>query len=211
MPIIGLSAKDLNGACTKLWDILTSGKTDEEARKAMKLGHEDYTLLKRKVFERQIEGLTERTAEETFVQYTIDQIANIRSLTEMIAEFKQSKQYNAMVGAVKARADLNDKLLKMGQDLGVIEKQPSRHEVVGGIVVTDMSSKQLKTMIVKELVGLNDMMKNHGGADIIDMPVGPTHVPAKKVKALEVGGKRMRVFKGRKPAREKIKVKAVAK
>jgi len=212
LPILGLTADELEGACNRLWDLTTSGKTDDESRKALKLSHADFNELKRTMFEREMNRLGERTAEETYIQYTIDQIQNIRDLTDMIKNFKASKQYNAFVGAIKARAELNDKLLKMGQELGVIEKQPQKHEVVGGIVVTDLTSKQLKKMITNELSSLGEMMKRHGGGDIIDIKPGPSHVPTKKVKAVEGKGrsKRASVHGGRRVVKEKIKTKVKA-
>lgn len=209
MPIAGMTTDELAKACDKLWDLLTAGDNDDKARQRLKLTITDYNLLKRKMMEREVERLGSRTAEEIYIGYVIDQIHNIRDLTNMIDKFKESKQYNAMVGAVKARAELNDKLMKMGQDLGVIAKEPTRHEVVGGIVVSDLTSRQLKAMITAELASLNEMMKRYGkgGGDIIDLKPGPTHLPTPKTKALGDGGKRMRVHKGRRVNREKVKVK----
>jgi len=195
-------------ACIKLWDYLTDGKTDEEARKKLKISVEDFVDLKRKMMEREIARLSTQTTEEVYVKHSIAQIQNIRDLTDMIKEFKKSKQYNAMVGAVKARAELYDKLLKMGQDLGIIEKEAVKHEVVGGIVVSDLSSKELKKMITSELAGLNDMMKRYGSSNIIDIKPKPTHGPPKKTKVLKektTGGKKMRVAKGRRVVKTKVK------
>jgi hypothetical protein len=105
----------------------------------------------------------------------IDQMKNLKDLDGMIESFKTTKQYNAMVGAVRARSEILDKLIEKGQEFGLVHKMPDRKEIVAGILVADLTNKELKQMITAELSNLNGMMKRYGDKTIMDMDPGVLH------------------------------------
>lgn len=57
----------------------------------------------------------------------------------------------AFVGAVKAQADIFDRIIQTGQSLEVIKAAPKRIEHVGGRAVKELNARELKEAIQDEL------------------------------------------------------------
>lgn len=171
---IGLSArwtrKQIAEAVSTIHGRLVSGASDSELCSEMGLAVEEYRALKSAMFDTEAEALRRRPVEHVYVDYMIKQSQNVADLTEMITQFKKSKQYNAMVGAIRARSEIYDKLIDRGQSFGLIHKQPDRKEVVNGIVIADLSNKELKGLITSEMAGLQKMMSKYGDASIEELP-----------------------------------------
>ena len=172
-------------AVQSIYSMMVEGGTDEENAAVMGLEAEEYQQLKAAMFDAKADEVRSRPTEHTYVQYMIDQAQNIRDLTNMIADFKSSKQYNAMVGAVKVRSEIYDKLIKFGQDFGLIHKEAKKGELLVGHLIADMTNKQLKSAITAELSMLNGLVKKYGDQNIMDMDPGSLHhgprLPAAKV------------------------------
>lgn len=179
-----LSKADLKEAIQTIYAAMVEGDSDEDAAASMGLTAEEFAPLKAAMFDAKADEIRARPTEHTYVQYMIDQAQNIRDLTAMVDEFKTSKQYNAMVGAIKARGDIYDKLIKFGQEFGLIHKEASKGHLLVGHIIADMSNKQLKTAITGELLMLNGLVKKYGDGNIIDMDPGDIHHGPKLPKAL---------------------------
>jgi len=128
-----------------------------------------------------------RTTEEVYVDYTLKQTQNIKDLTRMLGAFEETKQHAAMVGAVRARSDILDKIIAKGQEFGFIEKKPET-KVIAGVIVSQLSTHELRKAIAGELGQLEKLMSDFGDApSIVDIEPGPTHLATPKVKALSDG------------------------
>jgi len=156
-------------AVSTIYGRLASGKSDKEVQEEMGLSASEYNELKAAMFDQESENLRRRPVEHVYVDYMMKQAENVRDLSAMIAEFKRSKQYSAMVGAVRARSEIYDKLIDRGQSFGLIHRQPERKEVVNGVIVTELSNKELRSMITSELAVLEKLMSKYGDQSIIDM------------------------------------------
>lgn len=172
---IRLSTTDLDAAAENLWRLLISGDDDETSKDKMGLDSETYTKVKVHMLDEKSRALRALPTEHVYVQYILDQAENIRELSDMIGTFKTNKQYNAMVGAVRLRADLHDRILTKGQECGIIHRQPERKELVAGVLIGDLSNNQLRRTLVGELSAINGMMELHGDTKFIDVEGGPTH------------------------------------
>jgi len=171
----GLTAADILEAKLTIWEMLCKGETDREIIEILGLPVDVYLALKTQAIDEKAQELKSKPPEHVYVEHLLVQQKSIRDLTDMIKEFKATKQYNAMVGAVKARAQLYDSLLSKGQECGVFRKTPERRELVAGVVVADLSSEELKAAITKAICGLDGMMRKYGECDIIDMAPDGLH------------------------------------
>lgn len=108
-----------------------------------------YNELKRELFRQGQAELNGRTAEETFLEYSWAQQQNIQDLDQLIIDAGQ--QANAKLGAIRAKSEIQDKILKTGQDMGIIAREPERKLILHGHVVADMSDVQLRKLIATEL------------------------------------------------------------
>lgn len=158
-----------------IWDLLLDGNSDKEIIALTGLEAEAYKALRQKLLEEKAAELATKPAEHVYIEYVVWQTQGIVDLTKMIDQFRKTKQYNAMVGAVRVRAELYDKLIAKGQEFGVFKKTPERKEILGGFVLADVTSDKLRTMVTGALVDLDKLMKRYGERDLIDMEAGPSH------------------------------------
>lgn len=184
--MISLTKRDIEEAKQTIWSKMCSGESDDDIIDALGVETTTYTALKLQMLDDKAAELRTKPPEHVYVEYIINQEQNISDLTEMIGEFKKTKQYNAMVGAIRARADLYDKLIAKGQEFGVFRKTPERREIVAGLLVSDMTSHDLKTAITKAIGNLEAMTRRYGDNDILDVEVDSLHYgPALPPKAME--------------------------
>lgn len=183
-----LTKEQLKEAIATLYNGLSEGMTDKEVFEEMGITAEDYKALKISMLEGKAEELRSKPHEHTYVEYLISQSANIRDLTSIIDKMDSKEQYASMVGAVRARADILDRLIEKGQAFGLIHKKAERKEIVAGVVVSELSDPQLKKLILGELSMLNDLRKQFGEKNFskIEVPdelhTGPALVEEPKSK-----------------------------
>lgn len=171
----GMTKAELAETMETIWDLLLDGNTDKEIIELTGLEAEAYKALRQKMLEEKAAELQAKPAEHVYVEYIIWQTQGIVDLTKMLDKFRETKQYNAMVGAVRVRAELYDKLIAKGQEFGVFKKTPERKEIVGGLVLADLSSDKLRAMVTGALSELDKLMRRYGDTDFIDIEAGPVH------------------------------------
>jgi hypothetical protein len=190
--MIKLTSDELDSASAHLWQLLVEGVSDEDARSRMCLDLATYHKVKTHMLDGKAREIRNLPPEHVYVQYVLDQAQNIRTLTHQLERFEATKQYNAMVGAIRLRADLYDRILAKGQECGVIDKQPERHEVIAGIVVADLNNRQLRGHLRRELKAITEMMEGYGDVPFLDVEAGETH-HGPKLKKDKRGIKKQRV------------------
>lgn len=150
---------------------LMSGITDLQIAEEMKLDVQDYNALKREMYESDKFELAGKNSEEVFIDYRLRQEGCIKDLEVMVNSFKVTKQYNAMVGAVRAKSDILDKIILRGQEFGVLEKVPERKMVIAGVMVAALSNDELRAAVAKETIGMAEVLKKYGDSDILGKPL----------------------------------------
>ena len=169
-----LTRRDVAEAKITIWEQLCLGKTTTEIMDYIGLSPKVFKILKHQVMDDKALELRNKPSEHVYVEYILAQQQNIKDLTKMIEEFKNTKQFNALVGAIRARADLHDKIIAKGQEFGVFRKEPER-KVIAGILVAEMTRKDLKTAITGAISNLDKMVGMYGDGNIIDVPTGDLH------------------------------------
>jgi len=182
------------------------GKNDDECRSELRMDSEDYDNLRKETLNWKAEEIRDKTVGEVYVEYMLNQIDCIRDLEKMCKKFDRVKHYSALVSAVKARSDIHDKIIKMGQEFGILEKRPERKEIVAGVLVAKMDSDQLRNTILGELTNMEKMMEKFGGHDILDLPEPKLHRPIPKVIDMGPVGKKekKKTKKGHKSRANKV-------
>lgn len=200
---------ELRHACAKVRSYLEDGKTHEDIAVLLGLDWADYETLVREYYEHESEDVRNKTTEQVYVDYVREQIRNIRDLTAILEQFKESKQHSAMVGAVRARSDIYDKIIDRGQQLGFIDKKPET-KLIAGVIVAQLSNKELRAAITEELGHLDSLVARYGdGQNLRDRTPGPIHLPTPKQKAVAPPGEkpvrraRNKVHGGRRVVKER--------
>lgn len=138
--------------------LLGEGKDEGEVAKSVGVGAEEWGQFRKRCFEWAADEVREKSTGEVFVEYMLNQKRCISDLEGMAERFGSARHYSALVGSVKARSDIYDKVIKMGQDLGLLERRPERKEIVAGVLVAKMDDQQLRDVILGELRNLDELM-----------------------------------------------------
>lgn len=101
-------------------------------------------------------------------EYRLQQLQAARELEDLAEIFRRSKQFSALVGAVKARSEILDKIVKTGQDLGLIKRAAREVNITGEVDFTSMSVQELRVHLHREVRGLQDLL-----TPPIDISSGP--------------------------------------
>jgi len=139
-------------------DTIMRGLTDEQATKELGIGLPEYRKLQTGVMDRLIEQLQKQTTFQVYAHYVLEQKSCVLELQKMIDGFKTSKQHNALVGAVKAKSEILDKIISKGQDMGVIEKRAKRIEFIGSLDVRNMTDLDIARSIMLEMQEINELV-----------------------------------------------------
>ncbi len=177
---------------------LAGGATDEVAQAELNISPAKYLRLKQDIYESETERLRSTPTEHTYINYCLAQMGCIKDLTDLLDEAKKQKNSNASVGAIRARSDIYDKLIKTGQEFGILEKKPEEKRIVAGIMIAQLSNDQLKQAITTAIGSLNEMVSRFGNLDMTQVEPGTLHyeLPEKsktnRAKANKVhGGRRV--------------------
>lgn len=179
-----LSKEALRAALAKLRSFMSEGLEHDEIALALGVSLTEYHELLKRFYEEESDVVRNKTTEEVYVDYVIQQNRNIRDLTNILSEFDDAKQPAAAVGAIRARSDILDKIIAKGQEFGFIEKKPER-KLVAGVLITNLSTPELRKKIAGELGTLERLMEQYGDAPSIgEIDPGPLHRPAVREKML---------------------------
>lgn len=170
------------GRWARLMELLGAGFSDPDAREKMGLTVEQYDKLRAEAFQFEAERLRKKTNEEIYVEYMINQAQCVKALTTLASEFKERKNASAMVSAIRARSEIYDKIIKTGQDFGIVKRKVERSEHRLSVLVAHLDSEELKTLAVSELQNIDRLMQMCGDQNILDITPGKIHrtLPASK-------------------------------
>jgi hypothetical protein len=171
-----LSKDDVSDAADALYHELVDGhETESSIAEIMGWDPELFRRIKKTMLDEKSDEIRTKPREHVYVEYCISQQQNIRDLNDLIKGLDAKQQYNALVGAIRLRSDIYDKIVSKGQEFGLIRKEPERKEVIAGILVSDMSSDDIRQAIVTQLTSIKDLMGKFGDKDLMSLEVGKVH------------------------------------
>lgn len=162
-------------AVAELLSKLAEGVTDDVAQAELGLSPARFERLKQQVYDLEAERLRSTPTEHTYVQYCLAQMGCIKDLTDLLKKCKEQKNSNAGVGAIRARSDIYDKLIKTGQEFGILEKKPEEKRIIAGVIVAQLSNDELKSAITTMIGSLNEMVSRFGNLDMTQIEAGQLH------------------------------------
>lgn len=153
-----------------------------------------------KIWERGIDPIS------IFCEYRDAQFLAARELEELALAFKDSKQFSALVGAVKARSEILDKVIKTGQELGLIKRAAREIRLHGEVDIRKKSVKELRVILAKEVRGLRRMLGSAAEEVPENTPAAAVFrrlIPAAVSEPIEAEAETVEVKEPRKPPRVK--------
>lgn len=151
------------------------GKRDKTIQEALGLDADQYAEAAKFLLEHRSEQLRDMPREHVYVEYVIDQKRNIKDLDDLIKNLDANSQYNAVIGAIRLRSDIQNKILDRAQEFGLVKKEAERRELVGGIAIFELGAEDLRKKIVTHTKGLADVMREYGEKEFTRLPAPELH------------------------------------
>jgi len=162
---ISLKRSEKLELASAIYEQMLNGSSDVDIIDNLGLDTQTYYVVKKFLLENKGGEELQTSSKERFASYVIKQEQNIKDLNDLITNLNSKTQYNALVGAIRLRSDILDRIISTGQTLGVIDKEPEKKVFVGGVAISDIGDKELKKGIIKAVSGLNKLMKKYGNED----------------------------------------------
>lgn len=138
--------------------MLADGKTLDNICVKYKSNYETIDWLEKEIYRLDREAINHTDKITIFIKYCLDQEGIIRELNKVIKKFMESQQASALVGAIKEKSSIYERVIKMGQDLGLIEKSGNQLEIVGGISIANKKPDEIRALLAEQLESLNDLV-----------------------------------------------------
>ena len=122
--------------------LLGEGRTDDEIKLELGLADHDFFNHRSTVVEEE-RNKAGRQPVEIFVEYQLRQLQHIDELEKIREKAQESGQLGHAVSATKVKAELLDKIIQRGQDLGVYHREGQKLTVKGAMGLVHMSPRQL--------------------------------------------------------------------
>lgn len=179
------------------------GVSDSDIRDVLQVGDDEYQEILRFMHTRRAESEALKSSEQVFSEYCLEQRSTVRQLDELVEDHVIGG--NALISALRLRKDIVDGMLVKGQELGVYEKKPKQHEIIGGLVVADLTPKELKANAQSEMKALKKTIMRFGDGDIKALPVGDMYDEDQEVVEAEAEVLSEEVVEPKKPQRRRKK------
>jgi hypothetical protein len=170
-----LTRNELLELAATIYDRMVAGDSEADIMSAYGLDEVTFTKARRIMLDVRAQEARTKPREHVYVEYCMAQQRNILDLDVFIKELDAKNQYNAVVGAIRLRSDLIDRIVQRGMEFGIIRKEPERKELVAGLFISDMNSGELKKAILDQIQQMNDMISRFGDGDILSLDPGGLH------------------------------------
>lgn len=130
---------------------MAAGTSDADIIKKTGATYRAVEYLKEEIYTQETKQLEGTEPVAVFIQYCIQQEGCIKELDECINKFKKTNQGSAVVGAIKEKSSIYERVIKMGQELGVLEKAADKLMVVAGVQLAGKTPQEIKALIEDQL------------------------------------------------------------
>jgi hypothetical protein len=160
----------------QLYELRVQGLSEEEICNSLRIDVAQLRKLEETLYSEQAFEVATEKPERTFAKYKIEQRRNIRDLDNLVSDLDRNSQYNALIGAIRLRSDLLDRIIETGQKLGVINKPATehKHSHSGSVLslVAQMSPSELRVQIKQMGESTREMVDRHGEKPFLELPEG---------------------------------------
>ncbi len=163
--------RDMALYAAHIYNYMVQGKKDGWIKKQLDLDAEDFEACKRFMLEEKSEKIRSQPREHFFIEYEAEQRRNIRDLDGLIKNLDSNSQYNALVGAIRLRSDITDKIVNRAQEFGLVKKEAAESKLtIGGVVVAQLDAAGLRKAIIDNTRELSGLMSKYGEKDFAALP-----------------------------------------
>jgi hypothetical protein len=156
------------------YELASEGRNLSEISEIMGLDNDELLSLKKEVVEEKSSEIKNKPIEHIYFEYYLNQLDNVVELSKLIKGFDgNSRNYGGVVSAIRARSEILDKILKNGQELGVIKKTITQKSEYS--IVTELSSSELRKAIIKQSRKFAKITTSTTDDNIVNLQIGNLH------------------------------------
>ncbi len=133
--------------------------SDEEIIEKLELRPQALSVHKRDIFDSDKAAFAHLDSSGVYTDYILKVRQLIRELDNVIIKFRNRGQYTALVAAIKTKSELYDKVIKLGQDFGFIEKKVAEMKVSAEVAFTTKSEADVRKEIEAELKAMHKLVQ----------------------------------------------------
>lgn len=115
-----------------------------------------------------------------FSDFTEKSADNIRQIDNFFTKFKNRGQWSALVAGIKVKQEIYKDVIKLGQDLGFIDKKAGELKLSGEMTFGTMAEHEVMEQVQKEIAEINKIIKRR------DIPV--------RAEVMEAAGEELKKF-----------------
>lgn len=162
----------------KMRALLEMGKSFEDCRRTMGLTSEEFDRVRKVCCEEQAKRMRQKSKEEIYAEYVVEQRKCLTALEKIIERVpKDGKKLsdNALLSAIKAKSEIEDKIIEKGQELGILEKNgKTRSSAPSPVQVEDsqvgkMRDDDLRDAVASEAVVLERVTNQFQGKKFAEL------------------------------------------
>lgn len=174
---------ELAEAAKLLYHELVHGDDPDDIADIYGWDEETYKKIQKAMLTSRAEEIRAKPSDHVYVNYIIEQQRNQQDLTDLINNLDKKRQYNMVLGAIRLRSEITDKILERGFEFGMIQRQGqgglgsgNTFNIIGGVDVNVMTAPQLTKAITSQLDELQSYMERFGdGKNILELSPGALH------------------------------------
>lgn len=140
---------------------ISKGFNDLKISAEMSVSVDEVRQLKNILVERIADVDLHDNPAKLYLHYKLRQERFIEELEDLREELKGTNQANAILGSIRAKSDIVDKVLKAGQDLGVLPRAAQRKEFLA--ILATMTPDQMEKLIEEKAGKFESMRSRHRG------------------------------------------------
>lgn len=141
--------------------LLSEGASEDEIKIELGLSGLEWSSFRRAVFDEEATN-ARRPPIEVFVEYQLRQLKHISELEEARQRALKKDQPQHAVSAVKAKAELFDRIIQKGQELGVYHREGQKLTIKGAMGLVHLTPKQLAEQLDRSFIKLQSLSEELG-------------------------------------------------
>jgi len=149
---------------------------------------QQFMAVERYVQDEDLRLTKEADPRQVFAQYRLQQLQAAQELEDLAEIFRSSRQFTALVSAVKTRSEILDKVIKTGQELGILKRAAREVNVNAKVDFRAMSVNELRVHLQSEMSEVRDLLQAEPAPSKLANSVLNRILTPKKEDAVEAEG-----------------------
>jgi len=147
-------------AATYMRAFVAEGLSREEIKGRLDIDDRMYDEIEMQLLETEGAKFTNMGTAHRYYLYMVRIEQCIRELDQFIKlHIEEDPRKSGVVGAIKAKAGLYENLMKMGQDLGIIQKRAKEIRVLGEINLVAMPNEEIRKLYEERMAWFQSVMQ----------------------------------------------------